>query len=373
MGHTVQLQWSFNPPAGRQISLADIILPRILESYSLHTPSRSTIQFRTYRSTFPSPPTSSSSTEPTTKSTSRYLTTINTLPNPLPPGSTPLQDNTKEEDITYLFLDDRSALTSHLPSSAQTSNGVDQTQQTNGASNSKSTDQPIEIDKDTLDDDGFEIIDKPKNTPGVDVDLTQPQTGGPLRDNTGSTEVTPKQSQRQPERFKCLAVRPTSNVQPMLQSLLSPFVMGYSKSAKAAASTTSSTLPTPTPLAGNSLLLTVLSFTPFSPPTSTSIEAEYSLKLKVFILPNPNATSIFLQVEYASTQDPNGNSSLSEKGQETQDQNQDQICRVFLEGCLIDGLNDHRKWVNVNDSAQSSKGRDNIFALTRSMRESGFI
>nr|XP_019048283.1 hypothetical protein I302_02052 [Kwoniella bestiolae CBS 10118]OCF27213.1 hypothetical protein I302_02052 [Kwoniella bestiolae CBS 10118] len=323
MGHTVQLQWSFNPPAGRQISLADIILPRILESYSLHTPSRSTIQFRTYRSTFPSPPTSSSSTEPTTKSTSRYLTTINTLPNPLPPGSTPLQDNTKEEDITYLFLDDRSALTSHLPSSAQTSNGVDQTQQTNGASNSK--------------------------------------------------KVTPKQSQRQPERFKCLAVRPTSNVQPMLQSLLSPFVMGYSKSAKAAASTTSSTLPTPTPLAGNSLLLTVLSFTPFSPPTSTSIEAEYSLKLKVFILPNPNATSIFLQVEYASTQDPNGNSSLSEKGQETQDQNQDQICRVFLEGCLIDGLNDHRKWVNVNDSAQSSKGRDNIFALTRSMRESGFI
>ncbi|WWC97481.1 hypothetical protein V866_004361 [Kwoniella sp. B9012] len=383
MGHTVQLQWSFNPPPGRQISLADIILPRILESYSLHTPARSTIQFRTYRSTFPSPSSSTSTTDPnSTKTTSRYLTTITTLPNPLPPGTNPnipQDDNRKEEDITYLFLDDRSVVVPPPQPQIQTSvNGTDQnTNQANGSTTtpqqtlqSQSQSQRIDIDKDTLDEDGFEIIDMPKdksstsNTNG-DAHTTVAPGGNDAPQMQSLLNRESQQKHKQPSRFKCLIVKPTSNVQPMLQSLLSPFVLGYTKSAKAAASTTSSTLPTPTPLPGTSLLLTVLTFNPYSDDGSSG----YTLRLKVFILPNPNATSIFLQVEYNDTSDLTSN--------EIENQNREQICKTFLAGCLIDGLNDHRKWVSIDRSIDEpdelQRNKQSIFTLTRSLRESGFI
>ncbi|WVQ64392.1 uncharacterized protein L199_002558 [Kwoniella botswanensis] len=383
MGHTVQLQWSFNPPAGRQISLADIILPRILESYSLHTPARSTIQFRTYRSTFPSPSSSTSTIDTSSiKTTSRYLTTITTLPNPLPPGinpNIPQDDNRKEEDITYLFLDDRSVVVPPPQPQIQTSvNGTDQnTNQANGStttphqtSQSQSQSQQIDIDKDTLDEDGFEIIDMPKDKPSNSN--TNGNTNIPIppgsNDAPQMQSVPEKESQqghKESSRFKCLIVRPTSNVQPMLQSLLSPFVLGYTKSAKAAASTTSSPLPTPTPLPGTSLLLTVLTFNPYSDDGSSG----YTLRLKVFILPNPNATSIFLQVEYNDTSDLDSN--------EIENQNREQICKTFLAGCLIDGLNDHRKWVSIYKSIDApdelQRNKQSIFTLTRSLRESGFI
>ncbi|WWD06251.1 hypothetical protein V865_004337 [Kwoniella europaea PYCC6329] len=388
MGHTVQLQWSFNPPAGRQISLADIILPRILESYSLHTPARSTVQFRTYRSAFPTPSSSTSTIDPnSTKITSRYLTTITTLPNPLPPGANPnipQDDNRKEEDITYLFLDDRSVIVPQQPQTQVQAivNGTDQnTNQTNGStttpqqtsqSQSQTQSQRIDIDKDTLDEDGFEIIDMPKDKPSNSNSNgdTHTTVAPGANDEPQIHSVPQRESQqkhKEPSRFRCLIVRPTSNVQPMLQSLLSPFVLGYTKSAKAAASTTSSTLPTPTPLPGTSLLLTVLTFNPYSDDGSSG----FSLRLKVFILPNPNATSIFLQVEHTHTSDSESNEI------EIENQNPEQICKTFLAGCLIDGLNDHRKWVNIvtniDQQDELLRNKQSIFTLTRSLRESGFI
>ncbi|WWC57686.1 uncharacterized protein I303_100220 [Kwoniella dejecticola CBS 10117] len=442
MGYTLQLHWSYTPPPGRQISLADIVLPRVLESYSLHTPSRSTVQFRTYRSSFPS-----SSTDPSnTNRTSRYLTTINTLPNPLPPGQnqSTLNSNsnksagngngrseTNEDDITYLFLDDRSVISGNIlqatqkivknQSQAQSQSQNQGQNQSNTSSNPtptpntlkpdlhstqtpRSQNQPIEIDKDTLDDDGFEIIDIPASD-STPIPIPQTQTNNaPPNASADAAAKTPAEERRtrtrKPTRFKCLIVKPTSNVQPLLQSLLSPFVMGYTKSAKATASTTSSSLPTPTPLPGSSLLLTVLTFNALPFPVSAfqpNSNPEYTLRLKVFILPNPNATSIFLEVEYqpltpSPSRDTNTGIDTSEpEPNVNKNVKPIEICQEFLEGCLISGLNGTLKWIHLDqdqdhDQEQSVRSfkrqsewegierfKKSVFALTRAMRESGFL
>ncbi|WWC85408.1 uncharacterized protein L201_000271 [Kwoniella dendrophila CBS 6074] len=387
MGYTLQLQWSYTPPPGRQISLADIVLPRVLESYSLHTPSRSTIQFRTYRSTFPSK-TSSSNSDSANKTYSRYLTTINTLPNPLPPvasGSSNLNSSISDkEDITYLFLDDRSALSDNRVQPTRTDETIGGNVRKRDSQNelidvdkpsNSDQSQPIEIDKDTLDDDGFEIIDIPKvseiSTENVHVNATDNKA---VEAKSEAVDDQPRQTQKakKQNRFKCLVIKPTSNVQPMLQSLLSPFVMGYTKSAKAAASNTSS-VPTPTPLPGSSLLLTVLTFNPFIPPSSKS--NKNSLILRVFILPNPNANSIFLEAEYDNV---DAKREIPDSGSE----DRNRICKDFLEGCLIDGLNGTKKWIDLtepnaepNDEGWEGieRNKKSIFALTKTLRESGFI
>lgn len=80
-------------------------------------------------------------------------------------------------------------------------------------------------------------------------------------------------------------VRPSSAVLPLLTSLLSPFVMGLTKTARAAASTTAE-IPRPTTLPGTPLLLTSITF---SDPSLT-----------IHTLPSPTAPTIFLEAEERS-------------------------------------------------------------------------
>ncbi|WVF66635.1 hypothetical protein IAT40_001375 [Kwoniella sp. CBS 6097] len=487
MGYTLQLQWSYTPPAGRQISLADIVLPRVLEHHGLHTPQRSTIQFRTYRAQFPSSSSistssSSSSTVPdpnsvqsqqiSTSSTqpqthSRYLTSITTLPPPNPPPNNQNQNQTqtqhsqpKIDDTAYLLLDDRTPQP-RPQASGEDEEGEDddvplskrkEGKSSNGPANANANasgssgetgsatstaeqrvetgekDEPMVIDVDVTteegkgkaangtitmtqdaDEDDFEIIDKPKQStehstfssnsaPGEIGAHTQAQASSSKTENdkNGKEEVRAPRP-RPHQRFRCIAVRPSSNVGPMLQSLLSPFVMGLTKSARATASTTSS-LPTPTPLPGSTLLLTLLTFTPASPPSPPVI-------LRVYILPNPTAGSIFLEAEYAAAAETSTTTSrtlfhrnVSLNGDRRNDDaggagdagsaaEVEEVLRTFLEGCLVDGLVGETKWVNLNsrqngsmDSVNQEVGWEGIerskrsmFALAKTLRESGFI
>ncbi|OCF42153.1 hypothetical protein I317_04004 [Kwoniella heveanensis CBS 569] len=506
MGYTIQLQWSYTPPAGRQISLADIVLPRVLEHHGLHTPTRSTIQFRTYRAQFPSGPLSSSSsastvpdlassstpTQPQTHS--RYLTSIATLPPPTPPSNNQHQSQTqaaappKVDDTAYLFLDDRTPQApGKKPDNADNENEDEdeddegdvplskrkegkgtithEASMPNGgavepaqAGSGGRKDQPMEIDATGVegqdkavggdsttveadadadaDEDDFEIIDKPETIQSQPADTNHASTStsaaapGPTAVENGyndnaqtstsrkgkgkessegaadKVKVNPKKPH---QRFRCIAVRPSHNVGPLLQSLLSPFVMGLTKSARATASTTSS-LPTPTPLPGSTLLLTLLTFAPASPPSPPVI-------LRVYILPNPTAGSIFLEAEYAAAgsaagagsgpssslpfnANGSGNNLDSQGRGDTWDWDDEQrhtgssmveveqALKTFLAGCLVDGLiGGETKWISLNPHPNlipgtgiaqdgwegAERSKRSMFALAKTLRESGFI
>ncbi|WRT63296.1 uncharacterized protein IL334_000201 [Kwoniella shivajii] len=391
MGYTLQLQWTFTPPAGRPISLADIILPRVLENYNLHTPSRSTIQLRTYRASFPSSNPGANSTSDDinaegSKSSSRYLTAITTLPTPSPTNSSSININNGNvggnlEDITYLFLDDRSV----NPANTSTNGSVQfeingKNQVLHQGQHGSNDDIPIDIDqsangqegqtidlleKDTLDEDGFEIIDsvKSKEQPnGANANPEQVTT----KESSSISKDTPipvSSKTKIPSRYKILVVRPTSSVQPMLQSLLSPFIMGLTKSARATASTTSS-LPTPTALPGSSLLLTVLTFSPSPPPFS------HPIILRIFILPNPSASSIFLEAEYTYPKSSSDLDSVDAGKPE-------EVCKSFLEGCLIEGqILGEKKWSYLDEQGGwegIQRNKKSIFSLAQSLREASFI
>ncbi|WWD22778.1 hypothetical protein CI109_107271 [Kwoniella shandongensis] len=386
MGYTVQLQWSFTPPPGRSISLADIVLPRVLEHYGLHTPSRTALQFRTYRAQFPS-------SDPSSPPTSRYLTTITSLS---PPTSNAVASTSASgagavatrDDVTYLFLDDRS-----IPSSSATQVVNDGTlSSSNDIGASSSTPMVIDVTspdtktsalgengnvqgQGTMDEDGFEIIDIPPGGPNASsaqqgsTEIASQIPEGP----STSTGVEAEQTKEKlPKRFRCLAVRPSGAVVPMLQSLLSPFVMGLTKAARATATSTASTA-IPTPLPGTSLLLTTLTFPPLSSPLPPII-------LRVYIVPNPLAQSIFLEAEYQSSSSVS--SAYPESGGLSIEQRreQDMILREFLEGCLVDEIGGEKKFVSLSTGSEDEtmwegvdRGKKAMFALAKTLRESGFI
>lgn len=154
------------------------------------------------------------------------------------------------------------------------------------------------------------------------------------------------------QRYKILAVKPATSVMPLLHSLLSPFALGLSKAARAAAST-SSTPPQPTPVAGTALGLTTLAF----PPTAHPLPA---LNLSVHILPNHAANTIFLEGEW----DGGG----GEAGTE--------VLREFLRGCVPDvpGETKFLEWdEDVGDWSGVEKTRRVTKLLAQALRESGFI
>ncbi|KAK8844674.1 hypothetical protein IAR55_006523 [Kwoniella newhampshirensis] len=406
MGYTVQLHWTFTPPPGRSVSVADIVLPRVLEHYGLHAPSRTALQFRTYRAQFPS---STSSSPPMT----RYLTTITSLspPNPPIPSSSTSTSGAiaTRDDVTYLFLDDRilSSAPVNLGGPSTTTSGPGPGPGS-GPGAEESTSTPMDVDVPTsirgkeststvsvvgdnggttMDEDGFEIIDIPPGEPesssaqqGSNDLPPQQEARSPVVPDgikpTISLETSSKvkEEKRRPKRFRCLAVRPSAAVLPMLQSLSSPFVMGLTKAARAqlfmAASTVSPSPVIPTPLPGTSLLLTTLNFPPLSPPLPPII-------LRVFIVPNTLAQSIFLEAEYQSTSSSRrgrGRLTLQEKHE------QDAILREFLEGCLVEEIGGEKKITNLDDLTEADHGWDGVerqrrsmFALARTLRESGFI
>ncbi|WVQ82596.1 hypothetical protein IAT38_004726 [Cryptococcus sp. DSM 104549] len=313
MGYTAQLQWTFTPPPGKPVSLPDLICLRILERYGLRVPSKHGLQLRTYRAAFPP---SSTPDAPPSEHTTRLLTVINTIPSQNPAGQPKdLLSTAGKDDTGYLFLDDRPGGKAALEG-ATGSNGEN------------------------------EVKPEAEQGPGGEGSVGKAET----------------------KRYQCIAVRPASAVAPMLQSLLSPFVMGVSKAARATASQTSST-PVPTPLPGTSLILTVITFPLPAAPHPPVI-------FRAFILPNQHAQSIFLEAEYAGPTPDKGGEELGEEDIERE-------VREFLEGSLIEGLGE-KKWIDcapeVAEGARSSAGWEGVernkravFSLARTLRENGFI
>ncbi|KAK4687595.1 hypothetical protein P7C73_g2510, partial [Tremellales sp. Uapishka_1] len=320
MGQTILLQWSWTSPTSQRLSLSDIVLQRVLEHYVLTQPVRSTIQFRTYRANFPYPSSSSSSTMPA-PSQSRLLTTIayspsassTKDPSPAPAAATP------RDDVIYLFLDDKGAPPSStlLPPPSIVSDEESQ----------------IEID-------GFEMINPAQMAP-------TPQSQSNSTVDMKSVDLP---DERKRKRYRTLAVRQAGNVVPLLQNVLSGFVLGLSKSARATASTTAQ-LPVPTPLPGTPYALTTLTFPPLASPLPP-------ISLSVHNLPIAAAGSILLSASSDYDVDEN-------------------VLRDFLSGCIPDGVDGERKWFLFEGDDERWEGlekfRRESELLGRCLRESSLI
>ncbi|CAD6582282.1 MAG: hypothetical protein TREMPRED_003253 [Tremellales sp. Tagirdzhanova-0007] len=307
-------------------------IPFHLSTSQLFNPTRSTIQFRSYRANFPSPEYDST----------RTLTSIvYSHASEQGRGSSPVV----KDDTAYLFLEDRMGSVSTL------SNTVDI------VSSSKS-----------LDEDGFEIVEAPLATlapsssgpPRTPPSHPQPQSQSQTHQEPSTQPQTAAQpeSQIQTISHPLLAVRPATNVTQLLHSLLSGFVLGMTKSARATASTTSQ-LPEPTPLPGNQFLLTSLIFQPLPRPNPP-------LVLTVHILPNPTAPTIFLEAEYSGL----ANSAVAKS-----------VLREFLDSCLPERVEGEKFYLpseSPESGDQRAKGREGIertrrstTLLVRRLREAG--
>ncbi|KAL0253917.1 hypothetical protein I308_101295 [Cryptococcus tetragattii IND107] len=304
MGFTLFLQWSFTPPTGQAVSLADVVCARVLENYGHNPPSRLGLQIRTYRAQFLPSPTTDDNNQDNNNQVSRYLTIISNLAPPAQPGEVRTSIPTFKDDTAYLFLDDRS---------------------------------PTAISGES------EHVNKPVETSTV----TRPSDPVSLRAN------------EERKRFRCVAVRPPTAVTPMLQSLLSPFVMGLTKAARTTASQTSST-PVPTSLPGSILLMTVLTFNALPSPTPPVI-------LRLYILPNQTATSIFLEGEYAGSADGKSEEELEEE------------VKKYLESCLITDLLGERRWIDCSRRHNwrawndAERNKHAMLTLAKTLRQGNFI
>jgi hypothetical protein len=159
---------------------------------------------------------------------------------------------------------------------------------------------------------------------------------------------------------------------PALQQLLSPFVLGWNKSARAAASTTGTAQQAaPTQLAGTPLMITTLAFPPVPHPHP-------AITLSVHILPNVSAQTIFLEAEW------DGSACIDTSRA---------ILREFLYGCVpldVAGAPRFMYWEESGaPGAQTDRGqpvtlenagwygvektRRITFLLAKALRESQFI
>ena len=191
---------------------------------------------------------------------------------------------TARDDTTYLVIEDRPV-------------GQDGA----GTSSMELAKSVVKVDgaatSTRIEDDGYELIDLPHASKTADLSLAQPNNPPSLRQR----------------RFQTLAVRPASSAQTLLTNLLSPFVLGYTKAARAAASTTAE-IARPTILPGSTMILTSTSFPiPLSPHPPVS--------LTIHNLPTATAASIFLEVD------------IDCQDAETREEK----LRNFLSGCLPEG------------------------------------
>lgn len=284
----------------------------------LTQPIRTSIQMRTFRATFPG-------------SSNRLLTTL--VYSPLYLTGRETTGNTPRDDTTYLVIEDRSVSSSArsaaeataVPISAQASQAAAPVPVTNGT--------PTASNK--MDEDDFELIEPPtSNASEIPV--------------PSSTSATGQSTNNQ--RYRSLAVRPAASVMPLLTNLLSPFVMGLTKSARAAASTTAE-IPRPTVLPGTSLALTSLTF-----PLPNAPHPQVTLS--IHFLPSPSAASIFLEGEMESEGDKEemmGN------------------LRAFLDGCLPEGNLGEKKYMSWEGEDSAWEGvertRKVSHMLVRMLRE----
>lgn len=213
-------------------------------------------------------------------------------------------------------------------------------------------------------DDDFEIIDPPPPPPAGSASAPH---GTPLPHPPESaatpttTRVAAVGETTQPgRRYRTLAVRPAASVMPLLTNLLSPFVMGITKSARAAASTTAE-VSRPTALPGTALLLTSFTFAPPATPHPPVL-------LTVHNLPTATPASIFLEAELESEEEP-----------DLQDEAEMQrSLQAFLEGCLPEGVEGIRKYAMWDEDAQKTswqgveRTRKASQMLARLLRDGGF-
>lgn len=143
------------------------------------------------------------------------------------------------DDTTYLFLEDRSAGRANpLAPSTPLTQGAHGAR---GKENEKAKEKEEGIETD-----GFEIMDIPPDTPAPGGlagtnDLTlassqslpaDPQALKKADDPLPKSALTPM-AKGTKGVYRMIAVKPSGNVLPLLQNLLSPLVMGLTKSARA--------------------------------------------------------------------------------------------------------------------------------------------
>ncbi|WVQ72313.1 hypothetical protein IAR50_001863 [Cryptococcus sp. DSM 104548] len=170
--------------------------------------------------------------------------------------------------------------------------------------------------------------------------------------------ITVEENSKPKQRFQCISVRPVSHVPPMLQSLLSPFVMGLTKAARTAASQTAS-IPVPTPLPGSTFLLTTYTFQPL--PNSSP-----SVILRLHVLPQSNAGSVFLEGEHVG---PSEGKTAEEIREEV---------REFLDQCVLEETGEKR-WKDCHEGTELrglegvERSKRAISSLAQMLRQGGFI
>ena len=143
------------------------------------------------------------------------------------------------DDTMYLFLEDR---TGHV-AGADPAQGQGQTSGLPGGPSAQqgqagaggSATKP----ENGIEEEGFEIIDLPPDTPApLPVSAGAPASTGAAagpkapRAPTPASALTPMARGKR-GTYRILAVKPASNVLPLFQNLLSPFVMGLTKAARA--------------------------------------------------------------------------------------------------------------------------------------------
>ncbi|TXT07299.1 hypothetical protein VHUM_03469 [Vanrija humicola] len=350
------MQWT---PAAqpRGSSISDLLLSRVLEHYNITHPLRSTIQFRTFRASFPA----------SDAAATRILTTV-TYSQSIPPVRDVPVPTGARDDVTYLFLEDRDAVPAPAPAppAPAAADSKDKPAEKKDEEKEKAEEKKDEDKKNGLNDDGFEILE-PKALDGPGSESAPMDVDAPPTAEAEKEKPKPKADEKRPaQRYQILAVRPATLVMPTLHNLLSPFVLGLSKSARAAASTTAQAA-TPTPLTGTPLVLTTLAFPPTAHP-------QPALSLSVHILPNASAQTILLEGEWEGAR-------ADEAG------GAEAVLREFLLGCVPEGVVGETKfftWAKDGGSADPAlggaegwvgveKSRRMTMLLARALRESSFI
>lgn len=221
------------------------------------------------------------------------------------------------------------------------------------------------------------------------VSAAAPAPAGPapgeVRDGV-PPEPQPPSTEKAERKHMMLAVRPATSVMPTLQQLLSPFVLGLSKSARVQASTTAQAAA-PTPLSGTPFVLTSLAF---PPAMGTSMPP---VALSLHVLPGGTAQTIFLEAEWDAPL--SGEGVVSGGRRPSDDQKKDApypvrvdtgfldtdsvavgVLKEFLDGCVPDG-GERRYWIWEREDPEGwvgiEKNKRTAFLLARALRESGFI
>jgi hypothetical protein len=144
--------------------------------------------------------------------------------------------NLPRDDTMYLFLEDR---TGHVPRADSASSQISgqAAAQAQGQAGGSSTTTTAKTEQ-GIEEDGFEIIDLPPDTPAPNPTTgTTATTASGAGSNTAraplpASALTPMARGKR-GTYRILAVKPASNVLPLFQNLLSPFVMGLTKAARA--------------------------------------------------------------------------------------------------------------------------------------------